>query len=87
MASARANGTGPSLSASGAICLQCILTKTERNSMSEENKDTKTVRDLKPEKDPKGGAGVEPPESKKGLHEIKEASGGPSPVPPIAGIN
>ena len=61
--------------------------------MSEENKDGKTVRDLKPDKDPKGGFGPEPPEgggSIKGNPPDKgstKGSPGPNPLPPIGGAN
>jgi len=59
--------------------------------MSEENKDGKTVRDLKPDKDPKGGFGPEPPDGNpkntdnKGNY--KSGSGGPSLSPPTGGTN
>lgn len=60
--------------------------------MSEENKDGKTVRDLKPDKDPKGGhIGPEPPVGGGGdlkTHVEKgKGGGGPSPLPPIPGTN
>ena len=60
--------------------------------MSEENKDGKTVRDLSPDKDPKGGIGTEPPEGVTTKTQLdkntnKSGSGGPSPVPPIPGTN
>ena len=57
--------------------------------MSEENKDGKTVRDLQPDKDVKGGVGTKPPESgdttKTGG--TTKGVGNPIPVPPTPGIN
>jgi hypothetical protein len=57
--------------------------------MSEENKDGKTVRDLQPDKDVKGGVGTKPPESgdttKTGG--TTKGAGNPIPVPPTPGIN
>ena len=58
--------------------------------MSEENKDAKTVRDLKPDKDVKGGTGgTEPPQpSGDGdKFHLTKGGAGPNPLPPIPGTN
>lgn len=57
--------------------------------MSEDNKDGKTVRDLSPDKDVKGGAGTEPPEggTSKNPADKGTIKGAPNPLPPIPGTN